>query len=822
MNSYVKIIIQLGNKTYEMFEISLMKIEKKVNCHVQAELCGKINTASKLDLMKVVCCNSEIEVFLVQTETDNSKKPLFRGVIKSCKLASGGIQAVELRIQAVSHSIALDITPQNRSFQNTKMTYQALLDRVKANNSNAVVDMATKDKELGIFTIQYKETDWEFLFRLASRFQTGLVANGISPMPKLWFGIPDLYDRGDIRKTDLHYSVKRNITAFRDYKANFHGDDGALVEENFTRYELWTDEFFNIGDRLTVEKIKLVVCEAWAFLDGQRVFFKCAAAPEDGLKQKLILNKRIVGHSIRGKVLEAGGEGGKKDYIKVHLEIDKEQKKEEATWFPYSTVHSAEGNTGVYCIPKTGEIVDLFFPTAKAEDAMVSAALRENYEKRLDPDTKVFQTEHGKVISFSEQDLVIAGENEALFVHFNDEQGINMSSPEKLKIATDKKLRIAAKNRIFIKAASTVKLNCKNSRFVMDESEQTTEGEKKAFNFYGKVRQQDGTPAPKIDFNIVFPKSEDGEEEKSQIEKLYYVAAAAAISEKNNNKYVLDIWRRKSTIVAGNGKVRGDEVDLNNRFSLNDEKIEDIKYAKKVSKSITSWYEDTTGVHVSGNFDGMGMSVGILQWNLGKGTLQPMLEEMIAKYGSEFDALFDFPVSKTGKKGSGVLKEKLKEKTSEQVLWADSISILPGKRQLASPWHQAFARLVKSANYKKIQDKHAENYFSRANKIVAWMKTLGIEVTTRAYALAFDIAVQNGGMGVFENSSYGSIMKELVQDTIQGKETVFINPNGYKVYPNDYKRKNANDNSCDYPNGLSQNQIDVIDDLIKRVKTIKN
>jgi hypothetical protein len=46
--------------------------------------------------------------------------------------------------------------------------------------------------------------------------------------------------------------------------------------------------------------------------------------------------------------------------------------------------------------------------------------------------------------------------------------------------------------------------------------------------------------------------------------------------------------------------------------------------------SITGHFEDSDDPFgaVSGNFDGMGISLGVLQWNIGSGSLQPLLKEL--------------------------------------------------------------------------------------------------------------------------------------------------------------------------------------------------
>lgn len=43
---------------------------------------------------------------------------------------------------------------------------------------------------------------------------------------------------------------------------------------------------------------------------------------------------------------------------------------------------------------------------------------------------------------------------------------------------------------------------------------------------------------------------------------------------------------------------------------------------------------------VAGNFDGMGCSIGIIQWNFGKGTLQPLIRDAASRMGAKFHRIF--------------------------------------------------------------------------------------------------------------------------------------------------------------------------------------
>jgi hypothetical protein len=135
---------------------------------------------------------------------------------------------------------------------------------------------------------------------------------------------------------------------------------------------------------------------------------------------------------------------------------------------------------------------------------------------------------------------------------------------------------------------------------------------------------------------------------------------------------------------------------------------------------------------IAGNFDGQGMSFGALQWNLGQGTLQPMLQEMDSNHSDIIDAYFGINASS--------LREMLQKPRGEQVAWA--ISIQDSGHHLVQPWHDQFAALGLTEEYQAIEVERAQQRFNAAS---GWCGDYDIH-SERAVALMFDINVQNGSI----------------------------------------------------------------------------
>ncbi|WP_204700327.1 hypothetical protein [Halanaerobacter jeridensis] len=177
-----------------------------------------------------------------------------------------------------------------------------------------------------------------------------------------------------------------------------------------------------------------------------------------GLAIKEIINSKLIGLSILGKVLEV-----KQDQIKVHLEIDEKQDKSKAILFKYCTDYTSEGDTGFYTMPEKKDHVLLYLPDEHEKNAIISTALRKEIkgsDKVGDPKIKYFRTKYGKEIAFKEKEIVITGKEEQVLIKINEENGIELLSKHNIKVSSKKKIKMDAKKAIEMK--------CKGSKIKLD------------------------------------------------------------------------------------------------------------------------------------------------------------------------------------------------------------------------------------------------------------------------------------------------------------------------------------------------------------------
>lgn len=138
---------------------------------------------------------------------------------------------------------------------------------------------------------------------------------------------------------------------------------------------------------------------------------------------------------------------------------------------------------------------------------------------------------------------------------------------------------------------------------------------------------------------------------------------------------------------------------------------------------------------IAGNYDGAGLTWGIVGFTLKHGALKAIVNELAVRapeslrvFGDEADELIRIFQTKT---------------TEELLAWADSISTGARKQSVIEPWRSGFAALGAEPLVQEIQRRHArESYFAPA---IATADRLGLD-TDSGIALCFDTQVQNGGV----------------------------------------------------------------------------
>lgn len=136
---------------------------------------------------------------------------------------------------------------------------------------------------------------------------------------------------------------------------------------------------------------------------------------------------------------------------------------------------------------------------------------------------------------------------------------------------------------------------------------------------------------------------------------------------------------------------------------------------------------------ISGDFDRQGISFGALQWNLGQGSLQPLLSQMISNHRDVTQEIFQ----DLFKELEGILQGSLRV----QLEFANKIQC-PRRHTIYEPWRGMFKVLGRTSEFQNIQLLSTQNLYIDALNMCRKYEVF----TERAVALMFDIRVQNGSI----------------------------------------------------------------------------
>ena len=149
--------------------------------------------------------------------------------------------------------------------------------------------------------------------------------------------------------------------------------------------------------------------------------------------------------------------------------------------------------------------------------------------------------------------------------------------------------------------------------------------------------------------------------------------------------------------------------------------------------SMTAEFEGHGFGLLQGNFDGAGLTWGVIGFTLSNGEIQKLLAEAEAAEPSTLDRVL------------GPLAEVWRARTAlpraQQVVWADSISSGPNNADVPPEWKAAFARLGDEPVIKRQQMQRAYDAYFVPAAATARKLQLNSEL---GVALAFDCHVQNG------------------------------------------------------------------------------
>ena len=393
--------IILDRKNLDNFVIREFVLNENINEHQKLEVQLEMDDEQRKSLEKIIEKeNVEIEIEL-SGMNQNVKKKIFCGMVDYFEILDYGSYGCRILIRAFSKSIIFDRKNEKkyRVFQDVNLMFSDIINEINKDYTEKKLEIKYSDiakKQIGTLVVQFDETDWEFLVRLASQLKTGLfvVEQGI-----ILFGMVEM---GEIKKENRYFS---DYSLVRDYKNLY--------------YKVQSNKVINLGNTISISenigknknnsensdenKRSFSVLKTKIFLKNFVLKSEFLASDMGTYHVFKKYNKKIRGCRIEANVERVFEDGGiAKMEVKFSeglKRIVQERSDSESNdrayddygikKFPlsYQTFYS-QTNTGFFCTPEVNDTVEVYFPNEDERFAKVSWAINNKGNGRFSDYTK--------------------------------------------------------------------------------------------------------------------------------------------------------------------------------------------------------------------------------------------------------------------------------------------------------------------------------------------------------------------------------------------------------------------------------------------------
>ncbi|KAF6563631.1 hypothetical protein G9G63_12905 [Paenibacillus sp. EKM202P] len=439
---------------FQPLHIEQLQITRTINDHAYLHISGILSEEQEA---ACISQNTEQEPIVIRQLDDQgqSLRRLFHGIVTRMSVRCvRGVYTFEL--EAASHSYQMDIKVKRRSYQDIHRTYDDLVTAlVRKYQYGDAIDTVSHYAKLETFVLQYEETDWAFLKRLASRFGSVLVPEVTAASPKVFFGMPE----------GKQHKVERDV--FYRVRKTFHELDAEKPGEragSYVTYMIESLQYYALGDLITLpigQGKELVVVRAVTTLTDGLLRTRYDLQAEQNIRYARYENDQTTGISLIGTVLKV-----QQDFVQLQLDIDPKQDPAKACWFPVATRYVAEEHSGWYDMPEVGEVVELYLPTHREQDAYVTDSLRQQRHTNGQPNVKVWQHVQGSGVEMSEHELTLSTSSE-FSITLHEGNGITIGSPGNVQIQGGH-VKLGAGEELSLEAGTALYLKGGASSMVLD------------------------------------------------------------------------------------------------------------------------------------------------------------------------------------------------------------------------------------------------------------------------------------------------------------------------------------------------------------------
>lgn len=449
--------LQILVSPFSFIDILKLEVNKVVNEHFTAEIVGHVSAEDGDKYVQT--CTASTGIHILSTDEDGNKKTLFKGLVQDIWTDTvAGLKT--LHVEAVSRSVLLDQKEHIRTFQNESQSYQSVCEVIRGDNGGATFIYTTGSQSTDGILVQFEETDWEFLKRIASKLNSVIVPDCVNDNLCLCFGVPRKAE--SFAASSPTYRIEKELGEYLYKKQN---KVASFTEQDATNYIVDSREMWEICSEVSFLGRSMYVYKVRSSYTGQELVHTYWLRTMDGFKTKKQYNLKLIGVSLNGRISSI-----RNDLVKLEADLDENTKGGPDKWFTYSTVYSNPDGTGWYCMPEKKDAARLYFPDEREENAYVVSAVHvgKQTKHRTDPDTKTLRTVHGKEVKFTPHTLKMTN-NKGMSVILDDEKGISIVSNKDITLQSSKNIHLNSSTKVNIQGKNGVNMRQKDSQINITE-----------------------------------------------------------------------------------------------------------------------------------------------------------------------------------------------------------------------------------------------------------------------------------------------------------------------------------------------------------------
>lgn len=424
---------------YDLEYIKDLKIESNINEHSVLKFTGVLKNDLKDDDVYQTSRNKIIEVYYEESE----RNTIFFGIVTNIEIDVNK-DVYLVHIEAKSMTYLMDIKVKSRSFQDKSMMTHSVVDYIMKEYGNKGYVLNMPSEPVGELLVQYEETDWEFIKRIASKYNLGLIPriniNNIAYV----MGLSDDAEKEKciIKQQEMYKSLEE----YEYMQENYFND---ASEMDYLTCKIISNDIVNIGKSVSIFNQNFYVYSAVYEIENSVLVNTYKLRLKNGIRQNKIYNTKVIGSAIRGNII-----GVKNDLVQIHLDIDDNYKdKNDVYWFKFSTMSASSDGSGWYYMPEVGDSVRVYFPTKDEDECFAISAVSkyiqgagETQDRMADPDTKYLRTPTDKEVRLTNDGIYVSCNSGQGTMSFTSDGNLNISSANDINIIASKSIEISAKN----------------------------------------------------------------------------------------------------------------------------------------------------------------------------------------------------------------------------------------------------------------------------------------------------------------------------------------------------------------------------------------